>query len=119
MHISWDLEVDTPATIAVLGSGPLAIETALYGRFLGYTVFVYEPHRLGGWLRGLPDDSFFCYEWSQLCSPLAEAALQAQGTRASAFDVAAPSLQQYLDEYLIPCAKTDILYDSIQVQTRV
>ena len=36
------MAVDTPATIAILGAGPIGLEAALYARVLGYDVVVYE-----------------------------------------------------------------------------
>jgi len=36
------MALDPPARIAVLGAGPIGLEAALYGRFLGYDVDVYE-----------------------------------------------------------------------------
>ena len=36
------MAIDTPARIAVLGAGPIGLEAALYARFLGYDVDVYE-----------------------------------------------------------------------------
>ncbi len=36
------MAIDTPATIAVLGAGPIGLEAALYGRYLGYEVHIYE-----------------------------------------------------------------------------
>ena len=36
------MAVDTPARIAVLGAGPIGLEAALYARFLGYDVNIYE-----------------------------------------------------------------------------
>ena len=32
------MALDTPASIAVLGAGPIGLEAALYARFLGYDV---------------------------------------------------------------------------------
>ena len=34
--------VEPPATIAVLGAGPIGLEAALYARFLGYDVLLFE-----------------------------------------------------------------------------
>ncbi|MEC9117285.1 MAG: FAD-dependent oxidoreductase, partial [Planctomycetota bacterium] len=34
------MAIDTPATIAILGAGPIGLEAALYARFLGYEVTV-------------------------------------------------------------------------------
>ena len=36
------MAIDTPARLAILGAGPIGLETALYARFLGYAVDVYE-----------------------------------------------------------------------------
>ena len=36
------MAIDTPARLAILGAGPIGLEAALYARFLGYDVVVYE-----------------------------------------------------------------------------
>src|SRR6266516_3622055 len=36
------MAIDTPARLAILGAGPIGLEAALYARFLGYEVVVYE-----------------------------------------------------------------------------
>ncbi len=41
----YDPEVESPATIAIIGAGPVGIEAALYGRFLGYEVEIYDTGR--------------------------------------------------------------------------
>ena len=33
---------DTPARIAIIGAGPIGLEAALYARYLGYDVDLYE-----------------------------------------------------------------------------
>jgi len=40
------MSLDSP-TIAILGAGPIGLESALYGRFLGYDVHVYEREEIG------------------------------------------------------------------------
>lgn len=47
MQLDWDPEIDTPATIAVIGGGPCGVEAALYGRFLGYSVGFFDVHKVG------------------------------------------------------------------------
>ena len=47
IELPWDPEVESPATIAVIGGGPVGIETALYARFLGYFVSIFESRRVG------------------------------------------------------------------------
>lgn len=69
--------LDPPGVIAVIGGGIIGIETALYGRYLGYQVQVYHDGVVGQSMldRGeqplamMPDRSF---------SPLAASALSAQ-----------------------------------------
>lgn len=39
------MAVDTPAKIAILGAGPIGLEAALYARFLGYEVEVFDSKR--------------------------------------------------------------------------
>ena len=46
MELDWDPEVESPATIAVIGGGPVGIEAAIYGRFLGYYVSIFEERRV-------------------------------------------------------------------------
>ncbi len=41
----WDPEVESPASIAVIGAGSVGIEAALYARFLGYNVDIYDTGR--------------------------------------------------------------------------
>ena len=36
------MAVDTPARIAIFGAGPIGLEAALYARFLGYDVDVFD-----------------------------------------------------------------------------
>ncbi len=45
------MAVDTPATIAVIGAGPIGLEAALYARFLGYDVRIYERDAVARSLR--------------------------------------------------------------------
>ncbi len=39
---SSDMTLDPPGRIAVIGAGPLGLEAAIYGRYLGYDVQVFE-----------------------------------------------------------------------------
>ena len=36
------MSIETPAKIAVLGAGPIGLEAALYARYLGYDVEIFE-----------------------------------------------------------------------------
>lgn len=117
--MDWDPEIDTPATIAIVGAGPVGVEAALYARFLGYFVMLFDTRRVGH--RPLAcGDQLLDQPWSEVASPLGLAALAAQGTGKDlpASD-ARVSYRQYVEEYLIPVARTDLLYESVQVNSPV
>ena len=124
MHIDWDPEIDTPATIAVIGAGPVGVEAALYARFLGYFVLLFDTRRVGhrqaAWGEQLLEQT-----WGELTSPLGLAALAAQGADSEAPSASLPnsdarvSYRQYVQQYLIPLARTDLLYESVQINSPV
>ena len=71
------MAVDTPARIAILGAGPIGVETALYARFLGYDVDLYERQEVAAnLLRWGHVRMFSPFSWNS--SPLGLAALAAQ-----------------------------------------
>jgi NADPH-dependent 2,4-dienoyl-CoA reductase/sulfur reductase-like enzyme len=71
------MSLDTPARIAILGAGPTGLEAALYARFLGYDVDVYERSRVAENLLRLGPQPLWV-PWRLVPSPLAVAALEAQ-----------------------------------------
>ena len=117
--MDWDPEVDTPATIAIIGAGPAGVEAALYARFLGYFVMLFDTRRVGHRLLACGDE-LLAQPWSEVTSPLGLAALAAQGTAKElpASD-ARVSYRQYVEQYLIPVARTDLLYESVQINSPV
>ncbi len=119
MKPNWELEIDTPATVAVIGGGAIGIEAALYARFLGYYVLIIDAARMcQSWSRSahLP----MLIPFGQAASPLGLAALDAHQP-----EVAMPGAdsvltgQEFVDRYLIPLARTDLLVDSVHVHSRV
>ncbi len=111
--LAWDPEMESPATIAILGAGPLGIEAALYARFLGYHVSIFETrrvaHRMLDWnLRPLEEPA------GKITTSLGLSALQAQDPT---YIPPEPGRifngKQYAEEYLLPLAKTDLLFDDI------
>ncbi|MCA9157581.1 MAG: hypothetical protein KDA72_04600 [Planctomycetales bacterium] len=128
MHIDWEPEIDTPATIAVIGAGPVGVEAALYARFLGYDLLLFDSRRVGHRQLAWGDHPLEP-TWAGLTSPLGLAALAAQGadpdllSRMSIAACSDPcgdvSYRQYVEQYLIPVARTDLLYDSVQVNSPI
>jgi flavin-dependent dehydrogenase len=113
------MAVDTPAAIAVIGAGPIGLEAALYARYLGYDVRVYERARVVESLLAAPAAAPGV-SWQSSTSPLGIAALAAQrrdwqppaaNTTRTNGDAAA--------EYFLPLAASDLLVDSVLVGTEV
>ena len=113
------MAVDTPATIAILGGGPVGIEAGLYGRFLGYDVVILEAQDVAAHVRSWGHVRMFS-PFRQLCSTLGLAALRAQDP-----DLRTPDLdaqltgRQWVEQYIQPLSQSDLLADHVQCQTRV
>ncbi len=113
------MAMDTPATIAILGAGPIGIETGLYARYLGYQVVIFECCEVAANVLSwghLPMLSPF----SDLHSPLGIAALSAQD---SSFELPRDDTQltgrQWVERYVKPLSDTDLLADQIVCGTTV
>lgn len=119
MNLQWETEIDTPATIAVIGGGAIGIEAALYARFLGYFVLLIEGAKMAQSWRGgshVPMPATF----GQSASPLGLAALEAHRPDGALPDhSAATTGHEFAEKYLVPLAKTDLLYESVSVHARV
>jgi len=113
------MAVDTPARIAVLGAGPVGLEAALYGRFLGYDVDVYERGQVCEHLRGWGHLRMFTPASTNITA-LGAAAIQAQDPdwRPPADDALFTG-SELLEAYFAPLAQTDLLADSINEYTEV
>ncbi|MBI1903538.1 MAG: FAD-dependent oxidoreductase [Planctomycetia bacterium] len=113
------MAVDTPATIAVLGAGPIGLEAALYGRYLGYHVDIYERGRVGENLLDFGQVALFS-PFGMNRSPLALAALAAQDENwRPPADDAILTARQFVDVYLRPLSQSDLLIDGLHERTRV
>jgi hypothetical protein len=111
--LPWDAEIESPATIAILGGGPLGIEAALYARFLGYHVSIFESrrvaHRMLDW-----NNRSLSLPASELTTSLGIAALRAQYPDVRDIDPGRMLTgKEYAEEYLLPLAKTDLVFDDI------
>lgn len=114
----WNPEIESPASIAIIGGGHLAIEAALYARFLGYHVDLFEAWRLAG--RMLEANEPPGCSWRDATSSLGRAALEAQGVATELFQQdSVPDLRTWVDEYLFPLARTDLIFDSVHIHSPV
>lgn len=109
------MAVDTPAKIAILGAGPVGLETALYARFLGYDVVIYERGRIAEHVQQWGHVPMFS-PFGMNRSPLGLAALLAQDeTYAPPGDDALLTGAEYFERYLRPLAESDLLVDSLRL----
>jgi len=107
------MAVDTPATIAVIGAGPIGLEAALYARFLGYDVRVYERARVVERLRAAAAGEP-ALSWHSYTSPLGVAALAAQNPAwAPPTADAMLSPAELTEAYFLPLAASDLLVDHL------
>ena len=113
------MAIETPARIAVLGAGPIGLEAALYARYLGYDVDLYERGRVAEHVRRWGHVRMFS-PFGQNRSPLGLAALKAQDPNwQPPADDALLLGHEYAEQYLLPLAKSDLLVDGIHEQTEV
>lgn len=125
MKFDWDPEIDTPATVAVLGGGPVGVEAALYARFLGYFVMLFDSAKVGDSLLGWGQHPIFSESespatWREATTPLGLAAIEAQAGVDALPDLESSlNYRQFVEQYLLPLARTDLLYESIQVHAPV
>ncbi len=113
------MAIDTPARIAVLGAGPIGLEAALYARYLGYDVDLYERGRVADHVLRWGHVRMFT-PFSQNRSPLGLAALRAQDPAwQPPADDAFLTGREYAERYLLPLAESDLLAGAIHERTEV
>lgn len=113
------MAVDTPARVAVLGAGPIGLEAAIYARYLGYDVSVYERGEVGQHVRRWQHVRMFS-PWHMNVTPLGVAALRAQDEHWQLPPPdASPTGAELLERYLLPLAASDLLADHIHTHTAV
>ncbi len=112
------MENENP-TIAILGAGPIGIEAALYARFLGYPVKVFERGELLNSVRRWAHVTLFS-PFGMNCSALGRQALQAHNPdHVLPADDAQHTAGQWIDQYLQPLAETDLLAGRILCKSQV
>lgn len=111
------LTLDPPGKIAVIGAGPLGIEAALYGRFLGYDVTLVEAEGVASAVTRHADASLPILP-DRCLSPLAVGALQAQHHEEVGLSLPV-TVAQWVQEALIPLTESDLLSGRLLVPWRV
>ena len=113
------MALDTPASIAILGAGPIGLEAALYARFLGYDVQLLERGRICEHLRRWGHERLFT-PWHMIGSPLGIAALSAQNPewRPPERDALLTG-NQLIARYYEPLAQSDLVIDGLREHAEV
>ncbi len=113
------MAIETPARIAILGAGPIGLEAALYARYLGYDVDLYERGSVADNVRRWGHVRMFT-PFGMNRSPLGTAALKAQDADwQPPGDDAQLTGREYAERYLTPLAQSDLLVDGLHEHTRV
>ena len=113
------MALETPAKIAIIGAGPIGLESALYARYLGYDVVVLERGRLGENIRHWGHVQLFT-PFGMNRSPLGLAALAAQDeTYQPPDDDTLLTGTEFVERYLVPLAQTDLLSDAVKERAAV
>ena len=119
MKLDWDPEIDTPATVAVIGGGPVGVEAALYARFLGYFVILFDARRVGSRLVRWGEFPMNV-PFGEATSTLGLAALEAQGVAQDLPDAnSIVTYREYIEKYVTPIAKSDLLEECIHINSPV
>ncbi|MCS7467068.1 hypothetical protein NZK35_10455 [Stieleria sp. ICT_E10.1] len=109
--------LEPPGSIAVIGAGPLGIEAALYGRFLGYDVTLFEAVGVAHWIAEKRDEPIPMMP-DRCVSPLARGALQAQAGDADPQPLPL-SIGEWIDRVWLPLTETDLLRGRLRCPVRV
>lgn len=115
--------LDPPGSIVVVGAGPLGIEAALYGRYLGYQVTLLEAGQPVGWMAASSEQQIPMLPGRSV-SPLALSALAAQQAAGAGMGkvwdepTSMPlTIGQWRDQIWTPLLETDLLRGRLTSET--
>ena len=113
------MAVDSPAKIAIIGAGPIGLEAALYARFLGYTVELYERGEVAENVRRWGHVRMFTpFRMNRSTLGIAAIAAQDPNYQPPAEDAILTG-SEWFDHYLHPLSQTDLLGDHLHIGTDV
>jgi hypothetical protein len=111
------MDDDEVFRIAILDAGPVGLEAALYGRYLGYSVTLLDEREV---CAAFGSETLLDAPFRHLCTPLGLAALDAQNQayRHPAADQIL-TVRAWIAEYCLPLSKTDLLADTLRLGSHV
>lgn len=115
-----EMTLDPPGRIVIIGGGPLGLEAALYGRFLGYEVVLFEKGEIGQSMLANADEPLPMLP-DRCLSPLAISALKAQdgGLVFPGTPTFPTTIGQWIANGLVRVASTDLLIDRVTCHCEV
>jgi thioredoxin reductase len=113
----WGLDEMNAQSIAIIGAGPIGMETALEGLRRGFAVTVYEADRVGGHLTRFGHVPLFT-PFGMNSTAMAREALRNAGVSLPGDD-ALLSAAELVTRYLVPLQRLAELRDSVREGSRV
>ncbi|QDS95859.1 hypothetical protein FF011L_46600 [Roseimaritima multifibrata] len=110
--------LEPPGSIAIIGGGILGLEAALYGRFLGYDVQVFEAARIGQWWEEQGDVELGFLP-GRAISGLAWQAIQAQRDQPEELPVLPTTMAEWGSQIVQELAEVDLLRGRVLASHRV
>jgi thioredoxin reductase len=108
-----------PPRIAVIGTGPIGIETALYARACGLPVALYDRGSIADHVRRWGHVRLFT-PFGMNCTPLGIKTLRAEKSNISLpADTDILTGREFRDVYLVPLAESEVLLESLYLETTV
>lgn len=117
MNENHEMTLEPPGRIAVVGAGPLGLEAALYGRFLGYDVTIVEAFAVGHVVAALGQQDLPMLPGRSI-SPLAASALQAQAESIQPLTLPT-NCGPWVEQVLIRLSQSDLLAGRLRMPWHV
>ncbi len=113
------MTIEFPSSVAILGAGPIGLEAALYARYLGCNVTVFEKRTVADNVLHWGHVRMFS-PFEMNCSSLGLGAIAAQDAGFRSPDPnALLTGRQWAEQYLLPLSRTDLLASTVKEQTDV
>lgn len=113
------MAVDSPAKIVLIGAGPIGLEAALYARFLGYDVELYDRGGVAANVRRWGHVRMFSpFQMNRSTLGIAAIAAQDPAYQPPADDAILTGAEWFA-RYLQPLSQTDLLADHLRTRTEV
>ena len=113
------MAVEPPSRIAILGAGPIGLEAALYARYLGYDITIYERGSVAENVLRWGHVTMFT-PFAMNCSRLGRAAIEAQSPHyVLPAEDSLTTGALWAESYLARLAQTDLVGDALRLHSTI